>query len=165
MFAINDYVFYGSGGVCQIIDIQYAPLDGMPKDRQYYILHSIHEKNSMMYIPVDSEGVFLRSLISRAEAEDLVKQIPAVEVVEASNAKALRDKYYELMKMHAPIEWVRVMKTVQHRMNEPRQIPRKISETERSFLENARKYLYAELSIVLGIPLGEVAQYIADHTI
>lgn len=165
MFAINDYVFYGSGGVCQIVDLQYAPLDGMPKDRQYYILHSVYNQNSVMYIPVDSDGVFLRHLMSREEAEALVKRIPSVEVIEETNAKALRDKYYELMKMHSPIEWVRVMKTVQYRMNEPRQVPRRISETERSFFETAKKHLYSELSIVLEIPLGDVAQYLEQAAI
>ena len=32
MFQKDEFVFYGSGGVCQISDIQVSPLDGMPAD-------------------------------------------------------------------------------------------------------------------------------------
>ncbi len=162
MFSTNDYVFYGSGGVCKIVDVQIAPLSGMPKDRQYYILHSVHDQNSVMYIPVDCEGVFLRRLMTHDEAETLVKQIPSIDTIRETNAKLLRDKYNELMKKHSPEEWVRVIKTVYHRMNEPRQTPRRISETERSYVDAAKKYLYTELSLVLDIPFTNVEQYISD---
>ena len=163
MFATNDYVFYGSGGVCKIVDIQTAPLDGMPKDKDYYILHSVHDRSSVMYIPVDSDCVFLRALISREDAENLIALIPSISVIEEPNAKLLREKYTEAMKQHTPTEWVRVIKTVYSRMNETHAPMRRLSETERTFAENAKKYLYAELSLVLDIPVGGIEQYIADR--
>ena len=163
MFATNDYVFYGSGGVCKIVDVQTAPLDGMPKDKDYYILHSVHDQNSVMYIPVDSDCIFLRALISREDAEKLIDLIPSISIIDESNAKLLREKYTEAMKQHMPTEWVRVIKTVYFRMNESRVPMRRISETERTFAENAKKYLYTELSLVLGLPIQGMEQYIADR--
>ncbi|MBQ9760411.1 MAG: hypothetical protein IJW16_03565 [Clostridia bacterium] len=161
MFAVNDYVFYGSGGVCKIVDIQTAPLESMPRDKQYYIMHSLHDASSVMYIPVDSDCIFLRPLISRTEAEELLAQIPYVTPLEAPNAKQLRECYAEAMRRHMPIDWVRVIKTVWLRMNEPRPAARRISETERSFAENARKYLYTELSLVLDVSAAKMEEYIA----
>ena len=158
MFELNDYVFYGSGGVCKIVDVQKAPLDGMPEDKLYYILHSLHDQSSVMYVPVDSDCIFLRRLVSREEAESLLQTIPSVSVIEEPNAKLLREKYNLAMKAHLPIEWVRVIKTVYARMNDPKMPSRKISETERSFAENAKKYLHMELSIVLETELKKIEQ-------
>lgn len=163
MFAVNDYVFYGSSGICKIVDIQTAPLDGMPKDREYYILHSVHDVNGVMYVPVDSDCIFLRALITRAEAENLLEQISQIAVIDEVNAKLLREKYNVAMRSHQPVEWVRVLKTVTMRMNEPRPVARRISETERSFAENARKYLYHELSLVLGVSLQEIQNAIVER--
>ena len=39
----------------------------------------------------------------------------------------------------------------------------RISETERGFAEDAKRYLYAELSLALDIPVGEMEQYIRNH--
>lgn len=106
MFEREEYVFHESGGVCKIADIQTAPLEGMPSDRDYYILEPLSDPNSVIYIPVDSDKIFLRRLLSRAEAEELLDRIPFVRTIEESNAKLLRAKYIELMKMHDPVEWV-----------------------------------------------------------
>lgn len=163
MFHTNDYVFYGSGGVCKIVDIQAAPLEGMPKDQQYYILHSVHDQSSMMYIPVDNDRIFLRGLLSREEAEMLMEQISSVEEIEEPNSKLLREKYQEAMRRYQPMEWVRVIKTVYARIHEGRTPARRISETERSFYETARKYLYTELSLVMDVSVQQIEQYVLEH--
>ena len=158
MFHTNDYVFYGSGGICKIVDIQAAPLEGMPKDQQYYILHSTHDRSSVMYVPVDNDRIFLRGLLSREAAEELMGQIADITEIEASNPKLLREQYQESMRRYQPIDWVRVIKTVYARIHAVRPAAKRISETERSFYETARKYLYTELSLVLDRSVQEIEQ-------
>lgn len=163
MFQKDDYVFYESGGICKIFDIQFAPLDSMPADRQYYILQSVHDRNGVSYVPVDSDKVFLRKLLNREEAQRLMDEIEAISVIEESNAKLLRNKYIEAMHTHQPVEWVRVIKTVYKRMNADSQKPQRLSETERSFAENAKRFLYTELALALGLQEREMEAYITNH--
>lgn len=164
MYQINDYVFYESGGICRIADIQYAPLEGMPTDRQYYVMQSLHDANGIMYIPVDSDKVFLRRLMNRAEAEDFLSHIEAIGIIEESNAKLLRAKYIEAMHTHEPMEWVRVIKTVQARAAAlPNSRTARLSETERSFWENAKRYLHTELALALGMEVGDMESYITSY--
>lgn len=162
MFEIDEYVYYASGGVCKISDIQYAPLDGMPSDRQYYVMHSLHDPSGVIYVPVNSETVFLRRLISEEEASRLIERIPEILPIEEPNAKALRGKYVETMRRHEPEEWVRVIKTVYRRMQALAAVSHshRISDTERSFAEDAKKYLYTELSLALNVPIKELAERI-----
>lgn len=163
MFAINEYVYYASEGVCRIADICCAPLKGMPEDRQYYVLHSVHSHGGVLYVPTDSDGVFLRRLLTADEADRLVDEIPKMPVFEEPNAKALRLRYIEAMHTHAPEEWIRVIKTVRGRMERLSKGARaqRLSETERSFATDAKRFLYAELSLALNVPFGDMEQYLA----
>ncbi len=163
MFACNDYVFHESGGVCRIDDIQTAPLEGMPADRQYYVMKPLDDRNSVIYIPVDSEQIFMRRLMDRAAAEELLDRIPFVRTIDESNAKLLRAKYVELMRLHDPVEWVRVIKTVHVRADLQGDKGRRLSETERSFAETAKRYLHTELSLALDVPRERIEEYITDR--
>ena len=158
MFQIGEYVYYASGGVCLVSDICYAPLSGMPQDRQYYVLRPANGGDGVMYVPVNSGTVFLRELMTREAAEALLEQASGIELIQETNAKALREKYVEAMRRHDPVEWVRVIKTVHDRIRRlaEQSGTRRISDTERSYAEDAKRYLYAELAIALGKNLDEM---------
>jgi hypothetical protein len=49
-----------------------------------------------------------------------------------------------------------VLKTVQARLDEPRPLARRISETERSYAEAAKRNLCTELALVLDHPTEEI---------
>ena len=158
MFRIGDYVYYASGGVCLVSDICYAPLSGMPRDRQYYVLRPAGGADDVMYVPVNSDAVFMRELMSRDEAEALLARFGEIQVLEEPNAKALREKYVEAMRRHDPVEWVRVIKTVSGRIRrlERQSRNQRISDTERSYGEDAKRYLYTELAIALECSFEEM---------
>ena len=163
MFQKDEFVFYGSGGVCQISDIQVSPLEGMPADRSYYVLRSLHDRNGVMYVPVDSEAVFLRRLMDECEAQTLIEQIPTVEVIDEPNAKLLRAKYTEAMNTHDPLDWIRVIKTAYLRAEAQNFRTQRLSETERSFAEHAKRNLHSELAIALGLEERDMEEYIINH--
>lgn len=151
MFRIGEYVYYASGGVCLVSDVCYAPLSGMPQDRQYYVLRPANGGDGVMYVPVNSETVFLRALMSREAAEELLEQTDEIGLIEEPNAKALRERYVDAMRQHDPVEWVRVIKTVHWRIRRlaEQSNTKRISDTERSYAEDAKRYLYMELAIAL----------------
>ena len=163
MFARNEYVFHEAGGICCIDDICISPLDSMPPDREYYIVKPLYDPNSVIYVPVNSDQIFMRRLLSRAEAEALLERIPFVRTIEEPNAKLLRAKYAEAMRTHDPLEWVRVIKTVYLRANKQTEKPIRLSETERSFSESAKRFLHAELALALELPEQNMEQYITDY--
>jgi len=163
MFQINDYVFYESGGICKIADIQTAPLENMPADRQYYVLQSIHDSNGTSYVPIDSDCVFLRLLMTRQEAEALLDRIPYITVINESNPKLLRTKYLDAMRTHDPVEWVRGIKTVYLRSTERTSRTMRISETERTLADTAKHYLHTELALALGESEAGMEDYIAAY--
>ena len=162
MFERGEYVFHESGGVCLVEDICVAPLEGMPLDREYYVMKPIHDPTSTIYVPTDSDRIFLRRLLSCEEARGFLDRIPQVEAIDEPNAKLLRVKYVEAMERHTPEDWVRVIKTVYRRSEPQGSKCRKLSETERAFGENAKRNLHTELSIALDLAPADVEGYIRE---
>ena len=163
MFSKDDHVFYESGGICRILDVQVSPLDGMPADKTYYVLQSMHDNNGLMYVPVDNETVFLRLLMNREEANALIEEIAVIEPIKEPNAKMLRNRYVDAMRTHQPREWVRVIKTVQLRMNSMVGRAQRISETERSFYENAQRFLKTELALAFEWSEEQASSVLQHH--
>ena len=157
-FQKDEYVFYASGGICKILDVQFAPLEGMPADREYYIMRSIHDKSGLIYVPKDNEDIFIRPLLNVERAELLLSSLSQISPIVEANGKILRTKYLEAMQKHDPCEWVRIIKTAYARKNDfPDRIQR-LSEGERDLVARAKCFLYTELSLALGIPEKEMAE-------
>lgn len=157
-FQKDEYVFYASGGICKILDIQYAPLEGMPADRAYYIMRSIHDKSGLIYVPVDNDTIFVRPLLDANDAEGLLSSLSGIAPMVEENGKLLRLKYLDAMQKHEPCEWVRIIKTAYHRKREfPDRIQR-LSEGERDLVARAKCFLYNELALALNVPEKEMAE-------
>ena len=55
MFDINEYVVYGTVGVCRVVDYRKESF-GSIEEKEYYILEPVHAKNSSIYVPADNQG-------------------------------------------------------------------------------------------------------------
>ena len=165
MFGKGDYVFYASGGICRVEDVQQAPLAGMPAERMYYVLRSLHDANGISYLPTDCTAVFLRPILTAGEAEQLLQSVRHMDLITAPDTKSLRANYQEAMRKNQPNEWLRVLKTIRNRAACLAGTSRmqRLSETERSFEEEARKYLYTELSLALDIPTTQIEQCLFEY--
>lgn len=162
MFQINDTIFYPSGGICVIDDIRVVPFDGLP-ERNYYIVHPVDHPQETFFIPVDNDTIRLRHLISREEALDLMTRVNEIEPIEEPNLKLLKTRIAEALAQHECREWFRVIRTVHHHREALAGRSKRISDTERTYSDTAKRHLYAELSAVLGIPVTEVEAYIIRH--
>jgi CarD family transcriptional regulator len=159
-FQKDEYVFYASGGICQILDVQFAPLEGMPADREYYVMRSIHDKSGLIYVPTDNETIFMRPLLDKEGAELLLTSLSQIVPIVAENGKLLRAKYLEAMQKHDPHEWVRIIKTAYTRKKEFSDRVQRLSEGERDLVARAKCFLYTELSLALDVPEKEMAERI-----
>ena len=160
MFQKNDYVFYESEGICLVSDILRSPLDGMPKDKEYYLLRPIYSRNGVLYVPVDNDKIYMRAILKKEEAEELVSEIPKLEEIEAEDSKELRATYVELLQSHLPQNWVRILKTVRARLQNSIAKGQRLSDTERNVAENAKRFLHSELALALNLQENEVEDYI-----
>lgn len=160
MFGKNDYVFYGSEGVCRVEDIVTSPFSDVKTDGEYYVLRPVRETGGKMFVPTASAEGLMRHIMSREDVEALISQMDDLPLFREKDLKTLKERYSEAMRTCRPTEWVRVIRTVYDRVLNGRGNGKKVSDAEKAFSENAKKYLYMEISAVLGIPERDVEGYI-----
>lgn len=154
MFKIDDYVAYGVNGVCRVVDVCPSPFD-KTDTRSFYVLKPLFAaaaSNATIYTPVDIEARRLRPLIDRAEAESLLNSAETITAVDIGTEKNRRHVYQETMATCDVREYARILKTVRRRRTEAAALRKNLPDVDIEFESKAKKCLYGELSVVLGVP-------------
>ena len=85
MFKINDYVVYGSNGVCKVTDIEQVTLRN--EELEYYILSPVYNEKMTIKTPVNNQKILMRELMTKAEIVNLLKEISKNETVEIEDSR------------------------------------------------------------------------------
>lgn len=160
MFEKGEYIVYGSKGICEVQDITRLNLEGVSKERLYYVLSPYNQKDSRIFVPVDCNKTIMRRVISQDEADALIEKIPQIQEIRVENDKLREEKYKECMRTCECQEWVRIIKTLYARMQKRIDQGKKVTATDERYFRMAEDNLYSELSMALQIPKSEVVNYI-----
>lgn len=163
MFEKGEYIIYGVSGVCQVEDVTTMEMEGVPRDRLYYVLAPVSQKGGKIFTPVDNEKTPMRRVLTREEATSLIDRIPEIEELWISSEKLRENKYKECMRSGDCREWIRIIKTLYLRNQERSAQGKKVTATDEKYLHMAEECLYSELEIPLEIPKNQVEQYIVER--
>ena len=163
MFNKKDFIVYGNKGICKVNDVTTLAMDGIDKNRLYYVLLPSDKKQSIVYVPVDSTKTVMREVMTKDEADHLISDIPSIEEIWVDNDKAREAKYKECLSSCESREWVRIIKTLYTRKQDRIREGKKVTATDERYFKMAEDYLYSELSLALSIPKDEIEGYIQSH--
>lgn len=163
VFEKGEYVVCGNKGVCVVEDVTTLDISGVDKKREYYILKPIYMTGSTVYVPVDTAGDSMRSILGREEAKQLISGIPEIPLITITNDKLLEQEYRVLMKSNSCEEWIKIIKTIYLRKQKRLEAGRKVTAVDAKYFRMAEDNLYGELAISLGMSRGEVESYITQE--
>lgn len=160
MFEVGSYIIYGSSGVCKVEDIGTMDVPGIPKERLYYTLSPVYSKANKIFIPIDNKKVVMRPVISKDGAEELIKSIKDIESLWIADDRK-RDEVFkqELLKCESKA-WVKIIKTLYLRKMNGLSEGKKMTASDKKYLQIAEENLYGELAIPLNIEKKNVEEYI-----
>lgn len=161
-FKVNDYIYYGTDGICQIDDVCENPFEGAPAGVCYYVLHTVKEPRQTIWNPTENNRVPMRAVMREDEIDTLLSSLPALVPFCAPSAKLLREMYLSAVKGGIPTEWGRVMKTYLFRLA-VRDGSVRVTDAERGFFDNARALLAAEIALVRGLERAAAESLIDEH--
>lgn len=159
-FELGEYIIYGMTGVCKVEDITTLDMEGVAKDRLYYVLQPLNSKNGRIFTPVDNEKCIMRRVLSKEEAYALIDQIPAIDQLWITNDKQREEKYKAAIKSCDCREWIGVTKTLYLQKQKRQALGKRLTEMDEKYLRMAEDHLFSELSIPLEIPREEMERYI-----
>lgn len=159
MFQINDLVFYGSAGVCKVLDIRKPP-KGYPvgEGQLYYCLKPLYDSGEI-FTPVDTR-VFMRSVISKGEAMALAEQASVMPVDSFSSNKRmeLMEHFRGMLNSHDCRTLLCLIKTLHARAQQSIHLGRNPSAMEQDLKKRAEGLLYGEMAVALGKSVEQVEE-------
>lgn len=163
MYEIGEQIVYGCQGVYQVQDITRLDLGQSNKERLYYVLTPVCSGTDKIYTPVDNERVVMRRVISREDAEALIRDLPKIARLSVTNERNREQKYKDALRSCDFRNWFSVIKTVYFRQEERMAQGKKITALDERYLRTAENEAYSELSLALGIPKEEMVTYIKEQ--
>ena len=162
MFQIGDYVVKPVTGVCRVEDILYLNISGADKDRQYYLLIPMDNAGERIYVPVDSADTKIRKVMTKEEAEELIRKVPGIEETWIKSDKEREYQYKAVLKSGNPELLVGIIKSLYLRKKRRLENGKKNTSVDEHYYRQAENQLYEELGVSLGKNREEVFQLIAD---
>lgn len=160
MFQAGEYVVYGCKGIHKITEITTLNIEGISRDREYYVMQAADKAEGSVYAPVDAERLNMRSVMSEQEARHFLDCIRNISPLDIKNNKQREDAYKACIRSCDPDELLRVIKTLYLRRNERRELGKKLTLTDLHYMQQAEDILFQELSIALRIPREEIPEKI-----
>lgn len=162
MFEKGGYIVYGTTGVCQVEEITGMKMKGASDEKLYYVLRPCFQKGNTIFTPVNNEKIAMRAVMSKKEAEALVKQIPEIEELNEADDKERERLYKEAIKSCNPGGWIRIIKTSYLRSRKREAEGKRATTVDERYFRAAEEHLYAELAVALGMEKDDVRQYIGQ---
>ena len=158
MYKKNDYVVYRHD-VCIIKNIKENKING----KVYYVMSPLDDETLTIDIPIQNENIYLRNIISKDEAEKIIKNIKLIEPLDNINDRNIEAQYKYLINTFKHEDLIKIIKTTYLRNAMRSNNKKKISEKDNNYFLLAEKYLYNELSIALNKSIQEVKEYIYEE--
>lgn len=159
MYQPGEIIFYNGEGVCRVESV--GPVDASAnKQKLYYTLQPLYRQGKI-FIPVDSP-VFSRPVITRRQAEELLRRIPSIkaEVYENRNLRMLNEHYQTLLQTHDCEDMLQVIRSVYVKQQELKAQGKKPGLVDERYMKRAEDLLYGELAVALDIPKESVLDHI-----
>ncbi len=161
MFQINDYVVYGSTGICQIVDVcrmQFAGVAG----REYYILEAVYGNRMRVYVPTDCEDA-MRHMMTRDELLTLIRSMPDIDDEWITEDPLRRTSFQRVLRGGDQIQMIRVIKMISKRRIELEKKGKRLTVSDADSLKEAEKMLHNEFAFILQIEPDEVVPFILNE--
>ena len=153
MYEVGQLIFYGNNGVYRVESIgPISHIRGYDPEKNYFKLSSIR-RGEVTYVPVDT-GVFIRPIIGRSEAEELLERAAALEeqVCDSQDPRVLREHYRNILESHSCEELFRLIKSVNAKGRQAAKAGKRLGKTDQEYKKRAEHLLMEELSAALDLP-------------
>ncbi|HOB36955.1 MAG TPA: CarD family transcriptional regulator [Candidatus Avimonas sp.] len=164
MFDINEYVVYGTVGVCRVVDYRKESF-GSIEEKEYYILEPVHAKNSSIYVPADNQDVIrkMQPVLTVEEVYELIDSITDEETTWISNDTQRREKFSQIIKSGNRKEILKLIKALYQHREERLESGRKLYAADENILNTAERLINNEFALVLNIEPEDVVPFIRNH--
>ncbi|AHM56057.1 transcriptional regulator, CarD family [Peptoclostridium acidaminophilum DSM 3953] len=161
MFHINDYIMYGKTGVCQVTGIEKGKLIGNA-EIEYYVLKPL-SCDTTIKIPVNTTKVNMRPVVSKMEVLDFIDSMAEEDTVWIKDDRSRFKEFESKLNEGSCLEWMEIIKSIYIKERDKQSGRKSISPRDRDISKEAKRLLFEEFSLSLGIPKDDVESFIINR--
>ncbi|MCQ2534541.1 MAG: hypothetical protein MJ172_08250 [Clostridia bacterium] len=164
-YTIGDTIVYGGNGVCEVSGIENKNLFG-DGEEQYYVLTPLFIKQaSTLYVPVNNEKMTskIKPVISHKEADELVKNIPNIEIDWIEDKNLRKNTFSHLINFGTREEIIGIINLIIKHRDALVSEGKRLNMMDEKLLNDAERVMNGEFAVAFGILPNEVPEYI--HTV
>lgn len=158
----NEYVSYGTSGVCQIVSVEQRSFDG-EHEESYYKLRPVGNGNSTYYVPVERAADRLRPLLTKEQIYGLIDEMADVDFSETewcSNSRERRGIFQNILHSDDYKEMMQMMHILYQQQERKRRSGHRLAAADEAAMHAAENRMYQEFGIVLDIQPEQVHSFI-----
>ncbi len=162
MFLVNEFVQYGTTGVCKIVDIRKEKFGGTA-EKEYFVLEPVYTDKSVIYAPVEKAATTMRKTLTVEAVKALIKAMPDEQIAWIDSDSQRKEKFTSAIKEGDHMKLVKLIKTVYAKRTELAGLGKKLHIVDENAMKAAEKLLYNEFALVLNIKPENVLPFILDE--
>lgn len=162
MFEINDYIMYGTTGVCKVLDIKKESIGGNVQ-KEYYVLTPVYSNNTIIKIPVDNEKIAMRNIISKEDVTNLIENMPNKELLWIRDDRQRGEQFKSMLKTGECEELITLIKSIYKYKKDKKETGIKVLKNDEEIMQIAEKLLNEEFATILNINPEDVTSYILKN--
>jgi len=161
---IGDIVVYRNSGIYRISDIRKENFCDIG-ERTYYVMHSVYESNSIVYLPVDAEdlGLKIRRATQPEEIDSIIEAAVNSANVWKEDVKERAEYFDELLIRGSPADLLWLLCVLMNYKSEIEGQRRRLYASDARILTSVEKIVAEEFSFVLGVGQDEAMSYISER--
>lgn len=161
---IGEFVVYRGGGVYRIDDIRDESFCGLGK-RKYYVISSVFDQSSVVYVPVDAKDIdkTLRRALTPSEIDGVIDEAGAGSLDWVEEVKGRAEYFDRLLVEGQCSDILRIFLTLRRHKEGLEGGRKRLYASDARILTAVEKIITDEFSFVLGIPRGDVLEYIGGR--
>lgn len=163
MFKTGEYVIYANKGVCKVEDVGTISLSGVDHDQVYYTLSNVYESGSKIYIPANTDKIFMRSILDKEEALELIDKIPQVDMLSEQEEKDIDGIYKKALSDCNCKDLIRIIKSLYQKRVSRKADGKKVPSSDEKYFRHAEDFLYGELAVSLHLDKCNVSDFITSR--
>lgn len=161
-YAVNEYVKYGSNGVCLVDSTTSQKTERGGQERLFYVLKPVAHPSSTIFVPVDNPALEakMRYVLSKAEIDKLIVESKDATLPWIDDRNARKDAFHNAIARSDQKELLLLVSCIYQRKQDLQAHNKKLAASDEAVLKQAEALIEDEFAFALGLNRGEVSRYI-----
>lgn len=156
---INDYVNYGTQGICKIEDIRPMKFSFDSCERNYYILKPVHQENACIFVPAENQKLIeqMRPILSPEDIDRIILSAKKQKKSWTNDRKKRASKFQDILSRRDECELLQLASCLYLKSMDS---AKGLCSSDVQILKKVEAIIAQEFSFSLNISPQEVGTYI-----